>query len=163
VLLDQAVGASPGTATLHISRRTPTVTSLSRGWIDAVKQDEGFAWVEWDQQLQVPVTTLDALIQAHGMPAFCKIDVEGFELQVLEGLSQPLPCLSFEYIPAALDEARACVARLQTLGDYRYNWSPGEAHQLGAESWLSADELLCQLESIAAHGHSGDIYGRLAE
>ena len=43
VLLEQAVGASPGSATLHVSRRTPTVTSLSSDWIDAVRRDAGFA------------------------------------------------------------------------------------------------------------------------
>src|SRR5690606_553140 len=37
-LLEVASAAQPGTATLHISRRTPTVTSLSPAWIAAVQQ-----------------------------------------------------------------------------------------------------------------------------
>lgn len=161
VLLEQAVGASAGSATLHVSRRTPTVTSLSSDWIDAVRRDEGFAWVEWDQRVTVPVTTLDALIREHGLPAFCKIDVEGFERAVLEGLSRPLPCLSFEYIPAALAEARACVARLEALARYRYNWAAGESHRLQSDTWLDAATLLARLDGIAADGNSGDIYARL--
>ena len=161
VLLEQAVGASPGSATLHISRRTPTVTSLSGDWIDAVRRDAGFAWVEWDQTVDVLVITLDALIREYGVPAFCKIDVEGFEVAVLAGLSRPLPCLSFEYIPAALDEARVCVERLEALARYRYNWSPGETHCLQSGEWLDAEQLLARLEGIAADGRSGDIYARL--
>ena len=86
VLVAQAIGAAPGTATLHISTRTPTVTTLSQEWIGNVKRDASFSKVEWDQQVSVQVTTLDALIAEHGLPVFCKIDVEGFEMNVLRGL-----------------------------------------------------------------------------
>ena len=44
--------------------------------------------------------TLDALIAENGLPAFVKIDVEGFELAVLRRpQTQPLPALSFEFTP----------------------------------------------------------------
>ena len=87
----------------------------------------GFRHVRWNTRATVAVTTLDALIAAHGEPAFCKIDVEGSELAVLQGLSQPLAALSFEYTPAAPMDAVACVARLCTLGAYRFNASIGES------------------------------------
>jgi len=77
-ILPQALGARPGTARLGISTATPTVSSLSTDWIDTVATDRSFAKVRWDRSVEVPVTTLDALIATHGEPAFCKIDVEGF-------------------------------------------------------------------------------------
>jgi FkbM family methyltransferase len=84
-LLEQAIGAQPGSATLYISSRTPTVTSMSPEWISAVQRDASFSQVAWDKTVTVPVTTLDELIAKYGVPAFCKIDVEGFELEVLRG------------------------------------------------------------------------------
>ena len=45
------------------------------------------------------MTTLDTLVAEYGEPAFCKIDVEGFEVEALKGLSRPLRALSFEYGP----------------------------------------------------------------
>ncbi|MEZ4639278.1 MAG: FkbM family methyltransferase [Caldilineaceae bacterium] len=45
-----------------------------------------FAHVTWDEAIDVPVITLDSLIAQHGVPVFCKIDVEGFEHAVLQGL-----------------------------------------------------------------------------
>lgn len=157
-LIDHALGAQPGQATLHVSRRTPTVTTLSRAWIDAVRRDESFAGVQWDTAVTVPVTTLDALIEKYGRPAFCKIDVEGYELEVLRGLSQPIPAISFEYIPAAIDTALGCVAHLQQLGDYRFNLVPGESHRLHFDRWLAADEITTTLRQRALSGGSGDVY-----
>ncbi len=88
-LVEEAVGAEQGMATLYVSERTPTVTTLSREWIGAVQEDTSFRRVRWDTAISVPVTTLDQLITRYGRPTFCKIDVEGFELEVLQGLSQP--------------------------------------------------------------------------
>ncbi len=157
-LLPLAVGATAGTAMLHISTRTPTVTSLSTEWIASVQQDASFRRVAWDKTTEVAVTTLDAMIARHGMPQFCKIDVEGFELAVLQGLSRPLPALSFEYIAAALPMAQQCVLRLEQLGRYQYRYSPGESHRLAAPRWLDAAELLVLLRTLRG---SGDVYARL--
>jgi FkbM family methyltransferase len=57
-----AVGARPGRAQLALSTATPTVSSLSPQWIDAVAADRSFARVRWDRTVDVEVTTLDHLI-----------------------------------------------------------------------------------------------------
>ena len=118
-LLEQAVGAAPGTRTLFISERTPTVSTISSDWIAAVKATPGFSGVRWDRTIPMRVATLDELIARYGLPVFCKIDVEGAEFDVLRGLSYPLKALSFEYVPAAVDVAVTCVGRLADLVDCR--------------------------------------------
>jgi FkbM family methyltransferase len=159
-LIEQAVGAASGTRTLFISERTPTVTSLSRDWIAAVGATPGFAGVRWDRGIPVRVTTLDALVARYGEPAFCKIDVEGAELDVLSGLSYPLKALSFEYIPAATDVAVACVGRLGELGRYEYNWSPGESARLQSSAWLDPAQMVDLLRRMPIRERSGDVYAR---
>ena len=157
-LVEKAIGAEPGEATLFISTRTPTVTTMSREWITQVQQDASFQSVRWDREVTVPVTTLNALIELHGEPRFCKIDVEGFELAVLQGLSRPLAALSFEYIPASINIALACIDRLEALGNYEYNLAPGETHRLQFERWLTPGEMTHKLE--ATREGSGDVYAR---
>jgi FkbM family methyltransferase len=159
-LVEQAVGAAPGTGTLFASERTPTVTTLSRDWIAAVGVTPGFAGVRWDRGIPVHVTTLDELVARYGEPVFCKIDVEGAELDVLSGLSYPLKVLSFEYIPAAIDVAVACVGRLGDLGRYEYNWSPGELPRLRSSAWLSPAQMVDLLHCMPIHGQFGDVYAR---
>lgn len=159
-LVGEAVGAESGQQQLFISERHPTVTTLSKPWIEAVQKVPSFASVQWEQAVTVKVTTLDDLLARYGEPVFCKIDVEGYELEVLRGLSQPLRALSFEYIPAAQAMAVDCVERLQQLGDYEFNWSVGEQHRWQSPRWIDSATLITWLQALSPHADSGDIYAR---
>lgn len=159
-LIQSALGAQPGQQTLHISPTNPTVSTLSTQWIDAVRQVDSFAAVNWDTAVAVPVTTLDDLIARYGKPAFCKIDVEGYEAEVLAGLSQPLDLLSVEYIPAARGVTDACLDQICALGDYCFNWSEGESHRWQRPTWVSVEKARAALDAMPADGPSGDLFAR---
>jgi FkbM family methyltransferase len=159
-LVDEAVGADAGHQQLFISERTPTVTTLSQSWIEAVQEVPSFAAVQWEKTVTVKVTTLDDLIARYGKPVFCKIDVEGYELEVLRGLSHPLPALSFEYIPAAKTMAVDCIERLQQLADYEFNWSVSEQHRWQSAQWVDSNAMVAWVEHLAPAAASGDIYAR---
>ena len=161
LLIEQAVGAQPEVATLWISRLTPSVSTLSQKWLSTVQHNRRFAGVRWEEQLPVTVTTLDALISQYGRPAFCKIDVEGTELDVLQGLSQALPALSFEYIPAMIETALVCINRLGQLGCYEYNWRVSEFPRLRSPVWLSPQDMAANLTRMSPESNSGDVYARL--
>ena len=161
LLIEQAVGAQPGVETLWISRLTPSVSTLSQKWLTTVQQNRKFAGVRWEEQVPVTVTTLDALIAQYGKPAFCKIDVEGAELDVLQGLSQALPALSFEYTPAMIETALGCINRLSQLGHYEYNWRVSEWPRLRSLVWLSPEDMAATLTRMSLDSNSGDVYARL--
>lgn len=158
---EEAVAARPGAVTLLVSPRTPTVTTGSPDFIAATTKVPSFAWVRWDNRVEVPATTLDRLIADHGIPDFVKIDVEGMEHEVLAGLSRPIPAVSFEFVPSAPASALASVERLERLGRYEFNVSLGESLTFALESWVGAPRIRDWLLARPVTSDSGDVYARL--
>ncbi|WNJ16803.1 FkbM family methyltransferase [Pontibacter sp. G13] len=160
-LVEKAVGATQGTLPLHVSALTPTVSTLAgEGFRNAINDATSFE-LNWEEQLQVPVVTLDDLIAEYGLPKFAKIDVEDFEVEVLEGLSTALPSLSFEYFSYFNDRAIRCIRLLDQLGEYEYNYSFGESQRFQCQSWLPTEHIQMILENFKDSDPSGDIYARL--
>ncbi|MCP2322040.1 FkbM family methyltransferase [Hamadaea flava] len=160
VLVPSAVGATAGRTTMALSSATPTVSSMSPEWITSVTRDDRFSSIHWDRTVSVDVITLDQLVAAYGVPAFVKIDVEGFELEALRGLSHPVRALSFEYLPPAHEAALACLDLVEKLGGYEYNYSPVETMRLASADWLDAAGLTTLLDRFRPLGRSGDVYAR---
>ena len=145
-----------------VSEREPTVSTASTEWARRMlRERQAFAATRWSRSMSVPATTLDEMVRRYGRPAFCKVDVEGYDLEVLRGLSEPLPALSFEYVPPALDLALACVERINHLGEYEFNWSAGESMQPYWSTWVPRDVLVDHLCAIPSQGTPGDVYARL--
>lgn len=161
-VVGMAVGRSERTARLAISRRTPTVSTLSERWRRTLPlKNPGFGKVRWDETVEVPVTTLDALVEAHGLPRFLKLDVEGYEAEALAGLSRPVPALSVEFVQGSLEVAGACVRRLEELATYEFNAIRGEERAFLFDGWQTGDRVLDWLDSGAGDAPSGDLYARL--
>ena len=157
-IVAQAVGRNAGSAELLVSERTPTVTTLSQDWVDDVRLEPGFEKVKWSRGARVEVVTLQSLVERYGEPAFIKVDVEGFEAEVLAGLTTPVRALSFEYVPATRDIALDCIEQLGVIAEYRYNWSIGETHRFQAAHWLDAAGMRELLIGLPKGSPSGDVY-----
>lgn len=154
-IVPSALGGHTGTAEIAICEEDPTISTMSERW-----QSEGrFADRTWSRRESVPVTTLDLLIEEHGAPSFCKIDVEGFEIEVLRGLSAPVRCVSFEFTHEFLGTARECVEHLASLGPIAASASFGETMEL-ATDWIPPDRLFSTIEQQPDHLDWGDIYVR---
>lgn len=159
-LIEAAAGAADGETDLLISSRTPTVSSVSGEWVAQVSAAPSFASVDWDQSVRVRMRTLDSLIAEFGVPALCKIDVEGYEHEVLLGLSQPIRALSYEFVPAAFERAWPCLERLQALGYREFNFIKGEYPRFASVEWLSAAELRQRVSVLPRDSRAGEIYAR---
>jgi len=154
VVVGKAVSDRTGTETMWIDQPGSAKNSLSRKWVDTLRADAS----RFGQTLAFPhcreveTTTLEDLFATYGLPYFVKIDVEGYELQVLRGLSRPVPFLSFEVnLPEYRKEGLLCIERLSRLaGDGRFNYTKDCLLGLELEEWLGPYEFLELLKQCSA-------------
>lgn len=160
-LIGKAAGRAIGSASLRISP-DHVLSSMSKNFMETTQRSGRFAGVEWGKEEKIQVTTLDALISEFGVPQFIKIDVEGHEPEVFAGLSTPVRAFSFEWVPELFEHARACIQRLEELGDYEFNISWGESMRFTRDEWRSAESILIVIEEFRGESKLfGDIYARL--
>ena len=156
-----AVGRESGTVALRLNIDNPTISTASDAFVRAADGAPGWQGQAWTETIEVPLTTLDALIERHGRPAFIKIDVEGFEAEALAGLSRPVKALSFEFTTIQHDVALACLIRCTALGFRRYKAALGESQSFVEERWQSVDEIARWLKELPVEANSGDIYAAI--
>ena len=99
-----AVGSEPGFAQLHLGEMDIAPRAASNR--------------EWET---ITVSTLDSLEACHGVTRYVKIDVEGYEPDVLLGLSQAIAIVSFEVQGPAIHMAADCVDILDRPAPYKFS------------------------------------------
>jgi FkbM family methyltransferase len=96
------------------------------------------------------ITTLDQLIAEYGIPSYIKIDVEGYELEVIKGLRSGIALLSFECnLPQFSAETIECLSILskrQRSARFRYCVTEPPA-KFECQQWMSCDEMSTIVEA----------------
>ena len=139
-LVEMGLGDTDGVKKMYISDAN-TISSMSEEWIESVKKSR-FSQHKWDRTIEIHITSLDKLIAKYGLPRFCKIDVEGYEVEVLKGLNITIPIISFEYtVPEQINRLIECVNLCNSLNpNYKFNYTVGEDMIYSLPNYISYDE-----------------------
>ena len=130
------VASKPGELKLHVPINQKTASSFSSQWHQRSHLSK-FDIVTKD----IEVITLDILIEKYGIPSFTKIDVEGFELEVLNGCNSILPALSLEFTKESLPLIHECLHKLELRGQYYFQYNTNPTYKLSKEKFTSGVEL----------------------
>jgi FkbM family methyltransferase len=153
-----AVGSQPGTGELRLGRDVNHSTMSSA-------YGARFGERLTEETISVRVTTLDQLMERHGVPDFIKIDVEGFEPEVLRGLTHQIRALSFEFQYDLLDQAEECLRILGRLGDYGFRFAENlltGSTRLWPDQPTDARTVVDRIRETMSPSSYGDVYAVLS-
>jgi len=139
-IIPMGLGSNIGQMELSINSKSPVTSTFAEHW-----KSGRFSNSKWDQKITVQITTLDELIKKFGSPNYIKIDVEGFEYEVLKGLTKKVGIISFEFTSEFFENAKKCINYLKSLGYEKFNFSLGEKKKFNLE-WSNSAELISELE-----------------
>ena len=142
-----------------IKSNASVLSTMSNEWIDVMTKSGRFENYSWNERITVSVTTLDKLIEEYGTPSYIKIDVEGYELDVLKGLTKPIKYVSLEFAPEFLHNTYKCIEYIESLGEVVFNYSLGESMQMGLDNYVASNILIDILNRFKNNYKIfGDIY-----
>lgn len=124
VIDSRGISDSIGTKELKICN-APTLSSFSNDWINNSRFSDDHYWAI---SVLVNICTLDSIIDQYGIPDFIKIDVEGHEKEVLQGLSKLLlnTVICFEWVEEHWEKVLDTVTHLQVLGYNNFHLTDGD-------------------------------------
>jgi FkbM family methyltransferase len=141
-----------------------TISSCSTDWIKQSRFAQRNS--AWSHPIKIQQKTIDSLIDKYGVPSIIKIDVEGYEYEVLQGLTQSIDLIYFEFSIEFFDKLIHCIDYIKSLGSYEFTYSIGENNHWEHEFILNSDYLLEKIKSEDYKyndiwGTWGDFYCRL--
>ncbi len=145
-----ALGRAEGTAELHIAADRDDVSTLSEQWAETTD-------ARWQGTVRVQVRTLDSIANDYGIPKYVKIDAEGYDAEVLRGMSFQPEIVSFECLSRDLTIARACI---DLLRGWSFNLAVEEESQFVLTKWVSGDEIVAEISARAGSVAYGDVFAR---
>lgn len=159
-IVGKAVDATEGIRTINICSTEPKISTMSDEWKSNSRFSDNY---KWDKKHDVETITFNSLISQFGMPVFVKIDVEGYELNVIRGLTKPVGAMSLEFTQEKFSNTIECIELMSKISTYMFNVSLGESMLLENNEWLTKDEFFGYMENLFSGGSLlwGDIYSKL--
>ena len=154
-----ALSNSIGQADFYKSNQH-VLSTMSTEFIEEAGK-ERFKGCNWDNKTTVETSTLDEQVSEYGSPKYIKIDVEGFEYNVLKGLTNPVEYISIEFTPELYDNSEKCLEYLLDLnnGECLFNYVYRENDHYLFEEWQDINKIKEYLSNVKDFRYEfGDIY-----
>ncbi len=155
-LLDMGAYSEIDIMTINTCKEKPELSTLKDKY--KKKPDESLEDFTWYRE-GIKTVTLDWLINKYGKPKFCKIDAEGSEPDILEGLSQPIELISFEFHKRFMGDIERCFELIENLGRASYIVMFYETHMVlyGSLQLSNKEKILSMIKNHKDKLLYGDI------
>ena len=127
-LFNCALGSTVSSSEFYEINGNEAYNSLSKKHIETTVTKRNISTIELVNTRKVNVEIIENFIRKFGVPVYIKIDVEGYEYEVIKGLKTPVPLISFEAnLPEFRDESINIIEYLSTISwdKYQFNFTSG--------------------------------------
>lgn len=145
VIDSRALSTEEGKKIFNISK-ADSVSTFSQDWIDNSRFSNK---VYWNYPTEVDTTTLDNIIDEYGIPDYVKIDVEGYEYEVLSSLTKFLPetLFSFEWAEEMKEKISLTIKHVYDLGYKSFSFTEGDDVLFDNQiNWMKYEDLYNEVE-----------------
>ncbi|MBH8563900.1 FkbM family methyltransferase [Nostoc sp. CENA67] len=151
-IVDKAVSSKVSVEKIYTHLENPALSTFSSKWRTflATTNNRNLApFSASPETYEIQTTTLDSLIHEFGIPIYIKIDVEGYELEVLKGLSSKVKLVSFESnLPEFIEETIESISYLfQIENKALFNYVLGDTKNFELDSWLDHRGIIDLIQS----------------
>ncbi|WP_284653712.1 FkbM family methyltransferase [Flavobacterium terrisoli] len=147
-----AVGAENEEKELFLANHTEVAT-LSQAFINYFSGEE----IQWNAKETVTVKKLEYLIDTFGLPNYCKIDVEGYEFDILSHLKSKIPIVEFEFTGGFITETMKIISLLDH-DNARFNYILNEHLKLQLKDWCTGEEMKNIIQRLPIERLHGNIF-----
>ena len=103
--------------------------------------------VIWLDQKMVPTVSLNRIIELYGLPYFCKIDVEGYEFEILSSLNFNIPLIEFEVVAGFKKKAIDTINFLDNKNT-SYNYTLNEQPYFQFKNWTNLKDIINVIKQL---------------
>jgi len=145
VIVCNNIVSKEASATFYVNK-ADTISTADIEWVQQSRFSESYR--QWTPINNVATISIDELIRVYGVPSYLKIDVEGYEWNVIQSLTQCLQNthIAFEWAEEKKAELLLILDWLHNLGYTQFSVQYEDAYNFQPIEWLEYQVVYQQLE-----------------
>lgn len=112
---------------------------------------------QWNRFEDIQCYPITHYFKKYGIPHYCKIDVEGLELEIITSIKQKIPFIEFESTSEFLEESIKCVAHLAAM-NYHFNIIKDSSFSFTSQQWLKKEAIIAKMKDFATINTHANIF-----
>jgi FkbM family methyltransferase len=144
IIIEQKIVSKDKTDIFYISN-AHTISTCDIEWINNSRFTHSYSFTKTTGNESI---TIDELVEKYGIPSYIKIDVEGYELNVLKSMSKKYCPIGFEWAEEKKNELLLSLEYVKSLGFENFCIQKEDNYTYIPEKWISYEEIYEILKNL---------------
>lgn len=134
--LSKGIDITAGKRELHLSNYSEIAT-----FSETFKNTYNGDYIQWNKKETVETLTINDCIESFGIPEFCKIDIEGYECEIIRSLKYNIPIIEFEFLAGFLNKVLQLIELISDKNT-RFNYTKNENSKFEIKEWIDSVQFI---------------------